>query len=72
METETTPPPATPKPPKLDLKDLLKVAQVIDLAAARGAIRGAEMRDIGELRDKVVAFISAHTPSEPPPPSNNS
>lgn len=66
MEADTNPQQdQQPAPPKLDLKDLLKVAQVIDLAAARGAIRGPEMRDIGELRDKIVAFISAHTPAEP-------
>lgn len=48
--------------PQLSLADLNGAVQVIDLATARGAIRGEELTAVGALRDRYVAFLKAAAP----------
>jgi hypothetical protein len=38
--------------------------QVIDVCSERGAFKGAELTDVGILRDKLYAFIEANKPAE--------
>lgn len=50
--------------PQLSLADLNGAVQVIDLATARGAIRGEELSAVGALRDRFAAFLQAAVPAE--------
>jgi len=53
-----------PAQPQLSLADLNGAVQVIDLATARGAIRGEELTAVGALRDRFAAFLQAAAPAE--------
>ncbi len=45
--------------PGITLKDLALAVQVIDTVTQRGAIRGEEMESVGQLRNRIVAFLKA-------------
>lgn len=44
--------------PSVSLRDLDQLAQVIDLASQRGAFRGGELAVVGNLYNKLVAFLT--------------
>lgn len=44
---------------QLTLTDIAAAVQLIDIVTTRGAFRGEELSQIGALRDKYAAFISA-------------
>lgn len=50
--------------PSISINDLNLSLQVIDVCSERGAFKGAELTDIGILRDKLYAFIEANKPAE--------
>lgn len=50
--------------PSISINDLNLSLQVIDVCSERGAFKGAELTDIGILRDKLYAFIEANKPDE--------
>jgi len=50
--------------PSFTINDLNLSLQVIDICSERGAFKGAELTDIGILRDKLYAFIEANKPDE--------
>ena len=50
METTNTP------APELNVNDLISVQQLIDVACRRGAFQANEMKTVGELYEKLVAF----------------
>ena len=41
------------------VNDLSAVAQIIDLAVQRGAFKGAEASQVGQVFDKVAAFVQS-------------
>jgi hypothetical protein len=43
----------------ITVADLNLLKNIIDLASARGAFRAAEMKQIGEVYDKLAAFLEA-------------
>jgi hypothetical protein len=43
----------------LSLQDISASVQVIDVVSQRGAIQGNELTAVGQLRDKLVAFLEA-------------
>ena len=43
----------------LNINDLATMANVIDIATQRGAFRANELKLIGELYDKISAFVKA-------------
>ena len=45
--------------PQLSLADLALMAQTINVCTKRGAFNADEMRPVGELFDKLKAFVSA-------------
>jgi len=45
--------------PNLSLQDLLLVAQVIQVSTQRGAFRAEELSNIGNLYDRLIAFLNA-------------
>lgn len=61
--TEQTQATEAQEQPQLSLADLNGAVQVIDLATARGAIRGEELTAVGALRDRYAAFLKAAAPA---------
>lgn len=51
---------------QLTLNDIAAVVQIIDIVTARGAFRGEELSQVGALRDKYVAFVTAAQAQESP------
>ena len=56
-EAEQAEAPATPN---LEINDLVLVANVIQAVAQRGAIRANEMATVGNLYNKLMAFLTAN------------
>lgn len=44
---------------QLTINDIAAVVQIIDIVSARGAFRGDELSQVGQLRDKYAAFVKA-------------
>lgn len=44
---------------QLTVIDLANIHQLIDAAASRGAFRAAEMQQVGEIYNKLTAFLNA-------------
>ena len=44
---------------QITIADLDMIKNVIDLASTRGAFRAAEMKQVGEVYDKLAAFLAA-------------
>ena len=43
----------------LTITDLATLRNVVDLAASRGAFRGNELREVGEVYDRLNQFVEA-------------
>lgn len=50
---------------QLQLSDILLTAQVIQLASTRGAFRAEEFTQVGQLYDRLVAFLKASGALQP-------
>jgi hypothetical protein len=48
----------------ITVTDLATLRSVIDLACTRGAFKGEEMKEVGELFDKLTVFLAAVTLSD--------
>lgn len=44
---------------QLSITDLAVLKNVIDVACSRGAFKAAEMKQVGEIYDKLAAFLDA-------------
>ena len=49
---------------QLSIQDIAAAVQVIDVSAKRGAFEGAELTQVGALRDRMVAFLQSQQPAE--------
>lgn len=49
----------------ITLNDFVVMVKLIDVCSKRGAFEGAELKDVGVLRGRLVAFIDANKPEEP-------
>lgn len=56
METKTN--------PELNINDLISIQQLIDLSCRRGAFQANEMKTVGELYEKLVAFTEGVVASQ--------
>ena len=45
--------------PELTITDLQNVRSIIDIAATRGAFKASEMKQVGELYEKLGLFIES-------------
>ena len=52
--------------PQIGIVELQNMVSIIDAAAERGAFKGNELTAVGTTRDRVVAFLSAVTPTADP------
>ena len=48
----------------ITLNDIAMVVGIIDVCSERGAFKGAELANVGVLREKFVAFLNANKPKE--------
>ena len=44
---------------QLSITDLAVLKNVIDVACSRGTFKAAEMKQVGEIYDKLTAFLNA-------------
>jgi hypothetical protein len=44
---------------EITIADLNLLKDIIDLASTRGAFRASEMKDVGEVYNKLVVFLDA-------------
>lgn len=49
----------------ITLNDFVIMVKLIDVCSKRGAFEGAELKDVGVLRGRLVAFIEANKPEDP-------
>jgi hypothetical protein len=42
------------------LTDLQVVVQIIDLATEKGVFKGADLKPVGEVRERIIEFIKAN------------
>lgn len=59
QENTQTTEPTTSNAPSLGVQDLVTVAKIIQLATSRGAWEASELTPIGQLYDKLMAFLEA-------------
>lgn len=57
----------SPQPASISVQDIQNLLIVIDTAAQRGAFKGNELSQIGQLFDKVNMFLQAATPQQTNP-----
>lgn len=50
--------------PGIGLQDIAACVQIIDIVTKRGAFEGSELSDVGTVRNRLQAFLEAHTPKE--------
>ena len=55
----------TPQDITLNVQDIINVVKIIDVVSERGAVKGDELSSVGQVRDKLVAFVNAHAPQPP-------
>ncbi len=55
----------------ITVADLNLLKNIIDLASTRGAFRAGEMKEIGEVYDKLTAFLEAVVAQAQAQESNN-
>lgn len=41
----------------LNINDLAMVVKVIDLSSEKGVFKGADLKPVGDLRERIVGFI---------------
>jgi hypothetical protein len=44
--------------PQITINDLIVIKELVDVACSRGAFRADEMTSIGEVYDKLTAFLN--------------
>ena len=49
----------TPQPVTITIADLEVLKNIVDLASARGAFRGAELAEVGAVYNKLTQFLEA-------------
>lgn len=59
------------QPPTLSIQDLSLVVQIIDLAFSRGAFRGSEASDVGNVYEKITKFVNYTIQSQEEAEENN-
>ena len=52
--------------PSISIQDLQNLLVVVDLATSRGAFRGAELSQVGQVFDKLNTFLQSVAPPQQP------
>ena len=59
MTVSTSPETAAPATPNLGVQDLVVVAQIIQIATARGVWKPEELSTVGNLYNRLMTFLEA-------------
>lgn len=51
----------------ITLQDMVTMVNIIDVCSERGAYKGNELSVIGQLREKLAAFVKLHQPEAATP-----
>lgn len=51
----------------ITLQDLSVIVSIIDVCSERGAFKGNELMVVGQLREKISAFVKQNQPAEDKP-----
>lgn len=54
----------TEQAPGLSINDIGAMVQMIDVCSKRGAFEGAELKTVGTLRERIVAFLQSVAPPQ--------
>lgn len=54
----------TENKPEITLNDFAAILRIVDVASRRGAFEGKELSSVGNVRDKVEAFLSFYAPKQ--------
>jgi len=52
----------------MKLTDLQLVVQIIDLASEKGVFKGADLKTVGEVRERIIEFVKANAQQVPAQP----
>jgi hypothetical protein len=52
------------EPTTITLQDLTVVVSIIDVCSERGAFKGNELMVVGQIREKIAAFVKQNQPQE--------
>lgn len=70
-QTTAEQPAETPAPqqeqPSLNLQDLILIAQIIQVSSTRGAFKADELANVGQLYNKLIAFLQSTGALTPAP-----
>ncbi len=69
LTPESTGPETSMEPVQLTLNDMQAAANVIDLASRRGAFHAKEMTSVGEVYNKLAAFLEHVAAQQPAAPA---
>lgn len=58
MENTEQPQTEATEPSSVNLNDLQKLLQIVDVASSRGAFRGSELSQVGAVYDKVNGLLN--------------
>tara|TARA_Y100001935_G_scaffold73186_1_gene61053 strand:+ start:344 stop:577 length:234 start_codon:yes stop_codon:yes gene_type:complete len=56
----------TEENPQIGVADLEAVIQIIDACSQRGAFKGDELASVGNVRNRIDAFVKSNKPTEKP------
>ena len=48
--------------PQISINDLAVLIQIVDLGSEKGLFKGADLKAVGEVRERVIDFIKANSP----------
>tara|TARA_B100000902_G_C26954183_1_gene737319 strand:+ start:389 stop:622 length:234 start_codon:yes stop_codon:yes gene_type:complete len=54
----------TEENPQIGVADLEAVVQIIDACSQRGAFKGDELASVGNVRNRIDAFVKSNKPAE--------
>ena len=67
--TPPVPPAAEPDEQGLNLSDIRACVTIIDIVTKRGAFEGAELADVGSVRNRLDNFLNAAAEAQAPAPT---
>jgi len=53
----------------IGMQDIAACVQIIDIVTKRGAFEGAELADVGTVRNRLASFLEANKPAEEEEPT---
>lgn len=55
----------------ISIQDIAVAVQIIDLASEKGLFKGGDLKPVGEVRERLVAYIKENAPTDQKPEASN-